>query len=141
MATVTFQNSSHFKNLVKNSKKDIAIAIKEAFEKVGSIVEDEKNRLIFHTTKTGRWYKYHGIPVRASAPNEPFANRSGATSRSFDARASGNALEVGYTSKIGLYLEKGTKRMEARPTLLPALVSNIYVGKKITGNSIFKKIK
>jgi HK97 gp10 family phage protein len=58
---------------------------------------------------------------RASAPGQPPATDTGALVRSIQASISGRTAEVAANIDYAVYLEFGTREMEPRPFLFPAL--------------------
>lgn len=76
-------------------------------------------KLIRSPPKSGRLYKTGGRRIRASAPGEAPANRSGRLARSVGYRVSGwIRVEFGDRAPYGKFLENGTRKMEPRPHLV-----------------------
>ena len=79
--------------------------------------------------KTGRLYRIKGRKrkVRASAPGQAPANRTGALGKSVGFEIRGTSeLEFGYRDSVnyGEFLELGTKRMDPRPALTPQVIES-----------------
>lgn len=75
--------------------------------------------LIRKPPKTGRLYRTGGRRIRASAPGEAPANRSGRLARSVGYKASGwIRVEFGDRALYGKFLEHGTMKMAPRPHLV-----------------------
>ncbi len=71
-------------------------------------------------SRSGRLYKVRGRIVRASAPGEFPAKRTGGLARSANYSVRGaSELEVGVREKYGRYLEFGTRFMDRRPFIEP----------------------
>lgn len=99
--------------------------IRQGFFRLGSRLKQELNKQILAKNKTGRIYirkdragrrRRH----RASAPGETAANRTGNYRRNVGFQLRGaQQLEFGIRNgaKYGVFLEKGTKKMEPRPGL------------------------
>lgn len=104
---------SHPKKAKKGAMKGLWFAGKE-------LEKDVKDKIKDRSTKTGRYYKYKGRRLRASAAGEYPANRSGNLRKSvgFDVLSSED-MEFGYRTSVdyGKYIEQGTKRMDKRPAL------------------------
>jgi hypothetical protein len=93
--------------------------IKNAFSSHGKRCVDALKRIITGGTRSGRMYTYDGRRIRASAPGEPPANRSGrlANSNAFTSRSKELAIfNTAFNKRAPYpsYLEEGTKKMEAR---------------------------
>lgn len=82
-------------------------------------------KLDLHRHGTGRVYKRRGITHQASAAGEPPAADTGLYGASIATQlvsdAQGVAVRVGTNDKRGVWLEKGTRTMQARPHFIPAL--------------------
>ena len=73
-------------------------------------------RVLFKQPKTGRLYTIRGQVHQASAPGEAPARVSGALSRTANYIVRGyHQVEFGDKKPYGLYLERGTRNMAARP--------------------------
>lgn len=131
-------------------------SIRNAFYLLGDDLKDTANKEILKKPKKGRIYIIRDRAGRrrrhrASAPGETHANLSGKLRRSLGYQIRGaKTLEFGYgveqgkgAGKVPIYgkfLEFGTIKMEARPTLQNAISATnrnaeIYVGnqfKKLT---------
>lgn len=90
--------------------------------------EDIKNEaisLILNTEKTGRVYQHRSVTHQASAPGEAPASDTGtlinSISTSYDFTNMSGTINV--TVAYGLMLEYGTKNMEPRPYLRPAIAN------------------
>jgi hypothetical protein len=97
-------------------------ALEKSLYDIGSEVVKETARLIRKGKRTGRMYKYKKRNLRASAPGEPPRNRSGRLARSGDFRVRNWAeMEVGQEADYAVFLAKGTKNMEPRPSMVTAI--------------------
>jgi hypothetical protein len=93
--------------------------IKSSFSTHGKKVTDALKRIIMNGTRSGRMYTYNGRRIRASAPGEPPANRSGRLANSNDFVARRQELAIFNTAFANgapypSFLEEGTSKMEAR---------------------------
>ena len=89
--------------------------IRRAFFNYGRDIVGELKRVVTTGTRTGRTYMFRGRQHRASAPGEPPANRTGKLANSFNYRARPRELRVGAEAFYAKWLDKGTKKMAARP--------------------------
>lgn len=97
----------------------------EGLEALGLIVQNHARESVLKGPKSGRSYKKPGSGVvhRASAPGEAPASDTGTLVRSIISEVQRAALEV-IISAGTVYakmLEYGTRKMAARPFMLPAL--------------------
>jgi len=90
----------------------------------GRLLKKNTNADILRKPKGGRTYVLRDKAGRkrrhaASAPGETHANLSGTLRRSLNFSVSGSELEFGYFNPppYGKWVEEGTRRMEARPSL------------------------
>lgn len=78
---------------------------------------------------TGRVYRRRGRVHQASAPGQPPATDTGLLRASVHTRSGrdsgGQYREVGTGQAVGVYLEKGTRRILPRPWLVPALDTQV----------------
>lgn len=103
-----------------------AAAIKGLDRLAGEIAQDARESMDYdgkgrdYTRKNGRgqrrFYK------RSSAPYDPPVKQTGALQRSVQVEPRGRFVRaVGTNEAVGLYLELGTRKMDPRPWLRPAL--------------------
>lgn len=95
-------------------------------EKTAINVQREAVRSIQRGPKTGRVYTRGGTTHRASAPGQPPATDTGALASSVQRVTSDDGMQaaVGTGLDYGAHLEFGTKDIEPRPWLYPALEKN-----------------
>lgn len=88
-------------------------------------IRNEAISLILHTEKTGRVYRRHSVEHQASAPGEAPASDTGRLINSitteYDFQNMTGTINVGVA--YGLFLEYGTKNIDPRPFLRPALAN------------------
>lgn len=98
-------------------------AIEEALVETGMLIEGHAKRSIQEGPKTGRVYRRGNRTHQASAPGEAPATDTGTlvSSITYSVDKQGLSVRVGTNLDIGLFLEMGTVRIEARPWLQPAL--------------------
>lgn len=84
---------------------------------------------IINGPKTGIVYHRRGVAHQASAPGEPPAADIGTLHNSITLRPDikGLAVYVNAGAKYAAALEYGTRKMEARPFLRPALIKNTHL--------------
>lgn len=105
----------------------ITEAAKDGVADASNLFYDETLRLIFDTQKTGRVYKgAWGGPTgthQASAPEEPFANKTGTAAKSIIRESENNGLTEVITGTADYFpdLEFGNLTQSARPVFRPAL--------------------
>jgi hypothetical protein len=117
---------------IRVALEDAAVAVESATKRLLSEPGTGHTYLAgFVYKKFGKWYK---VPARAgtvahtaSAPDSPPASDTGrlrsSIYHSIDEDADGLVAHVSYLAFYGLYLELGTRLMEPRPALRPALYS------------------
>jgi hypothetical protein len=105
-------------------KEELKLSIKKIFENYGNLITTEMTILVTSGSRSGKQYFYLGAPYMASAPGEPPAMRSGMLAREFGFAAREKELEI-YNdaesdngSPYPLFLDEGTKKMNARPFFL-----------------------
>lgn len=83
---------------------------------------NEAIEMILQGQKSGRVYRRKGIVHRASAPGQPPATDLGRLIQSIAVKHEANSLTafVIVGSRYGRMLEMGTRRMRARPFMLPS---------------------
>lgn len=109
-------------------------AMRHAWFELGKDLRAEASREVLHGIKTGRVYIIRGPSGRrrrhrASAPGETHANRTGALRRGLSWKVHGHRrMEFGYgitpsdrSPVYASFVELGTRRMAARPTLANAI--------------------
>lgn len=96
---------------------------------VNTIAKESKNRFIegMHSEKSGRWYD----GIRASAPGEYPAIRTGRLLNSIGTETTGNSVELGTNTEYSTDLAYGAYRLEPRLMSKSAMTSTIH-------NVIFK---
>lgn len=100
-------------------------AIMRGVVRATEAVREEAISLILNTPKTGRVYQRGSVTHQASAPGEPPASDTGELVNSIkteydEAKLSGTVV---VRSPHGPHLEYGTRNMEPRPFLRPALAN------------------
>jgi len=75
-------------------------------------------------TKSGKLYRSGGRRIRASAPGQSPATRTGNYRRSVGYKISGNTMRFGNSADYAGFLETGTSRMKPRPGLGNAIKAN-----------------
>jgi hypothetical protein len=95
--------------------------IKKVFDDYGKIITDEMIKLVSTGSRSGRIYFYKGQAYQSSAPGEPPAKRSGALAEAFGYSASWDELVIWNDIKYALYLDSGTRKMNARPFFLTVI--------------------
>ena len=104
---------------VDNATYRVRRGLREGLLTIGKENSKHVKRLIRKPPKTGRIYSKGGRRIRASAPGEAPANRSGRLARSVGYRVSGwIRCEFGDRAPYGKFLENGTRKMEPRPHLV-----------------------
>jgi HK97 gp10 family phage protein len=122
--------------LLKDPAANINRSIRQGFFKLGRDLKAEANREILKGKKTGRVYYIRTASGRkrrhvSSAPGETHANIKGDLRRSIGWVVTGSKyLSFGYgvdprgpAPEYGEWLEFGTTRMKARPTLQNAMTA------------------
>lgn len=112
---------------INNINQLTRMGIRKAWFKVGADLKRTANTDILAKNKTGRTYIVKGPKGRrrrhrASAPFEAHANMRGTLRKSIGWKVSGTELTYGYgvtrdAPKYAKWIEFGTKRMLARPSL------------------------
>ena len=114
--------------------------IRQGFFRLAKDLQATANKDILHKPKKGRTYIVRGPSGRkrrhvASAPGESHANLSGKLRRSMGWKVSGAKLmEFGYGAgpdtppDYARFVDKGTRRMKARPSLGNSVNKNIRNG-------------
>ncbi len=124
------------KRAKKGAMKGLWYAGKELQREAQSKIKDRSG-------KTGKYYKYKGRNIRASAPGEYPANRSGGLRKSLGFEVLGSEdMEFGSRStiKYGKYLERGTRKMRRRPFLENTVNNNKLDVLNIVGREIYKEL-
>jgi HK97 gp10 family phage protein len=99
--------------------------------------------LILNTPKTGRVYVRGGVEHQASAPGEAPASDTGDLTNKITTNYDFTELSGTVTSNSvhGLMLEYGTKNMEPRPYLRPALAMTLPDLKRYLEEEMAKEFK
>lgn len=102
-----------------------------ALKATGVFMESDAKRRVIKGPKTGKIYSRKDIFHQASAPGESPASDTGTLVRSITHDVSEQEFEVALHASADYagHLELGTRNMEERPFLRPALIKNT---KKIT---------
>ena len=127
---------------IKNLENATRAGIRQGVFNLGkelkaTATRDSQNKKI----KKGRWYSYKGRKIRAGAAGQTAAKRSGTLLKSIDFKVVGSdGLEFGATAPYAKFLEKGTRRMAARPTLQNSMKDNYRTGRILIEEGIASKI-
>lgn len=132
--TITFTPSKNMDRTFVKLKSSAVITergIRKAWFKVGQDVKRRANAEILRKPKGGKTYIIRTAGGRkrrhvASKAGETHANLSGALRRSIEWRVRGDQLDFGYgvvktAPEYASFVEEGTGRMGARPTLRNAI--------------------
>lgn len=97
-------------------------ALRQGMYRIGKDLESTLKRDILKKPKSGRTYTYRTASGRrkrhiASASGETVANRSGNYRRSVGFKVGSDKIEFGAGAEYAGFLENGTPRMSARPSL------------------------
>ena len=97
-------------------------ALRQGMYRIGKDLESTLKRDILKKPKSGRTYTYRTASGRrrkhiASAAGETVANRSGNYRRSVGFKVGHEKIEFGAGAEYAGFLENGTPRMAARPSL------------------------
>ena len=110
-------------DVLKNIERAKVAAVKGAekgVERARLAVETTAKKLIQRGPKTGIMYGKH----QASAPGEPPATDHGDLVRSIESKRDGLVAVVWTEEPYGKFLEFGTRHIEPRPWLTPAVENN-----------------
>ena len=115
--------------LEKRLQTNLRQVVTRNLRRASLIVEGEAKQSIQRGTKTGKIYKRRSITHQASAPGQAPASDTGFLVSNITSTAPTNVMkniEVNVISKApySKFLEFGTRNMEARPFLQPALEKN-----------------
>jgi hypothetical protein len=110
--------------LAPEVRKDMLLAMQGSLK----LVENAAKQRVANGPKTGRIYNRRGVEHQASAPGEPPATDTGALIASIgsDAAIVGDTID-GYVrakAPYAIHLELGTRKMAARPFLVPSIEEN-----------------
>jgi HK97 gp10 family phage protein len=121
------------KKLTKDAERDVAASLY-----VGGLKIEETAKIsIQQGTKTGRIYPRGDNIHQASAPGEAPATDTGrlVNSAYTEQKKAGKVVRIAFgrgVVKYALALEKGTRKMAARPFLRPALMQSIpYIKSRV----------
>ena len=111
---------------IVNSPDATKRGIRNALYLVGRDLTKASRDLIKNPPKSGRFYRIPGRKsrVRASAPGQPPANRTGTLRRNVGFQVEGsNEMEFGVRERInyGKFLELGTRKMAKREFIIKAI--------------------
>ncbi len=104
------------------------VRIQRGLDAAGLGVQNTARRSIMDGPKTGRIYRISKtVEHRASAPGEAPANRTGRLVASIVYQVDRQQLHVDITAgtEYARHLEFGTRKMAARPFLIPAIRNNL----------------
>lgn len=144
--TITLdRNTSKAIYKLKHQEKEVKIAIRKAFHKIGKDLKQSGEQALLFRPKSGRLYKIkiNGVTYnhRASAPGESPANLTGALRKSLDYKVSGARemrWEAGNTTvDYAADLEFGTDKIKPRPYMERAIKEN----RRNIGNHFLYEIK
>lgn len=118
--------SSELEDNIESTKQKMMIRSRENLLNATIEWHDSLTNDVLTGSRTGRVYTVPGTKrrYRASAPGEPPASRTGVTRAGYRYQVVRRKFEL--TGEVGspewhaLWLEKGTKRMAARPHVKPA---------------------
>ncbi len=129
-------------NMSLNNNKAIIGAQKGLWYAGKQLQKEVKAKIKDKTGKSGKYYKYKGRQIQASAPGEYPANRSGNLRKSIGFEVKGQNLEFGArtNAKYAKYLELGTRRMGKRPFLNRTVQKNKLEVANIVGREIEKEL-
>ena len=116
------------------SQETMRDAVAAALQMHARDVLAEAARLLLSGSRSGRTHRHGGVMRQASAPGEPQAVEHGRLVESGkvgDVNTSGSVIEVAVSwgTAYALWLEKGTRRMQARPFARPAALKLIEQGR------------
>jgi len=136
-----------FDRSIRHISPDMKSGIRAGFFKVGSQLRYTARQQMLEK-KTGRLYRISGRSrrLRASAPGESPASRTGRLRRSIGYQVSGDSMQFGAGGRgsgvnYANFLEKGTPNMEARPLLLNAVTKNESKIETLFNDGINEKLK
>ncbi|PNX51996.1 MAG: hypothetical protein BV456_00960 [Thermoplasmata archaeon M8B2D] len=117
-------------------------AMRQSLYEIGKMLVKQTSDNILHTKKTGILYRYKSRRIRASAPNEFPANRSGRNRKSIQFHVLGKrSMIFGADAPYSKFLEDGTRKMESRNFLLRTIKETTGRQKKILYNQTRRFIK
>jgi len=113
-------------------------AVAQGLVAATELVRTEAISLILDTPKSGRIYRRRSVTHRASAPGEPPASDTGFNVNSITTDYDFGSLSGTVTarSQYAPYLEYGTRNMEPRPFMRPALMNKKDEIERIIASSI-----
>lgn len=106
-------------------KELITAGAAKGLVKAAESVRTEAIKLVTHGSHSGRTYRKNGRVHKASAPGEPPASDTGRLARRINTRYDFKALigSINVSVEYGPFLEYGTRLMEPRPFMRPALAN------------------
>lgn len=127
-------------NSISNS---IDKAIERAVEEAANEVRNNAIRSIVRDRSSGRVYKRGDVTHIASKPGDSPNTDTGnlASKISVEYKKGSGVAHIGTSVEYGLHLEFGTRNMEQRPWLRPALQKVNDNLPRIVGNAIFDIIE
>jgi hypothetical protein len=139
---------------IANLGPDMRNGIRHGFFALGKQLKLDVNKEILRKPKGGRTYLVRGPSGRrrrhvASAPGETHANQSGTLRKSLGWKVRGySTMTFGYgvegrnpEPKYAAFVENGTSRMKARPSLKLGIKRNLRHADKLFVNSINKQVQ
>lgn len=125
------KDNSKIFNLLREISPRTKRIIKERNYRVGQDLRREAIVSTQRSNKTGRIYRFKGRTHRSSGPGQSHANRTWSLTRSIGYAVS-SELRFGYgvgntagpKPKYAEWVELGTRKMAARPTLLNAILNS-----------------
>ena len=128
--------------LEKRLQTNLRKVVNRNIRRAGLIVEGEAKQSIQRGTKSGKLYKRRSVVHQASAPGEAPASDTGCLASNISTTGPSKQLqniEIDIISKApySKFLEFGTRNMEARPFLQPALEKNKRKIKRIFRSSSY----
>jgi len=114
---------------IKNLDGATRAGIRMGLYNLGKALKKTASADMLRKDKTGRIYRYKGRRHQASAAGQSAANRSGKLRKSIDFTVQGSdGLTFGANAPYSTFLELGTARMAARPTLQNSMKKNYIIG-------------
>lgn len=113
------------KGTITANRAAVRAAVMRGVVRATEAIREEAVSLILNTPKTGRVYRRNGVEHTASAPGEPPASDTGELVNSLKTVYDASKLSgtVVASAPHAPHLEYGTRNMEPRPFLRPAVAN------------------